>query len=188
MARAFNSTPKKLAIPLFGLFFIGLIVFTAGFGLLLSSKEEDDLHVVLKVESNNKSPVYFPYYTTLVGGIFVVLLGLLHAALPSGIPSFIIGALSTILNTICFVSVGYVINMSYYEILLMWRNQKWSSYDNQWPSDYHDPQLVRAVKLMLAGSIILAVSWGLLQLLSHFYEQCPQSVRTVACDRRMLEE
>ena len=51
MARAFDSTPKKLAIPLFGLFFIGLIVFTAGFGLLLSSKEEDD---VLKVESNNK--------------------------------------------------------------------------------------------------------------------------------------
>ena len=184
MAWAFDSTPKKLAIPLFGLFFIGLIVFTAGFGLLLSSKEEDDL---LKVESNNKSPVYFPYYKTLVGGILVVLLGLLHAALPSGISSSIIGALSTILNTICFVSVGYVINMSYYEILLMWRNQKWSSYDNQWPSDHHDPQLVRAVKLMLAGSIILAVSWGLLQLLSHFYEQLPQSVQTRSLWRVIVE-
>ena len=80
-------------------------MFTAGFGLLLSSKEEDD---VLKVESNIKSPVYFPYYTTLVGGILVVLLGLLHAALSSGIPSSVIGALSTILNTIYFVSVGYI--------------------------------------------------------------------------------
>ena len=176
MARAFDSTPKKLAIPLFGLFFIGLIVFTAGFGLLLSSKEEDDL---LKVDSNRKSPVYFPYYMTLVGGIFVVLLGLLHAASPSGTPSSVIGALSTILNTIYFVSVGYVINTSYDEIRSMWWwDQKWASYNNQSP-DYHDPQLVRAVKLMLAGSIILTVSWGLLQLLSHFfYEQCPQSVQT----------
>ena len=185
MARAFDSTPKKLAIPLFGLFFIGLIVFTAGFGLLLSSKEEDDL--VLKVDSNNKSPVYFPYYMTLVGGIFIVLQGLLHAALPSGIPSSIIGALSTILNTIYFVSVGYVINMSYNEILSVWWDQKWNSYDNQSPSDYHDPQLVRAVKLMLAGSIILTVSWGLLQLLSHFYEQCPQTVQTRSLWRVIVE-
>ena len=175
MARAFDGTPKKLAIPLFGLFFIGLIVFTAGFGLLLSSKEEDDL---LKVESNRKNPVYFPYYTTLVGGIFIVILGLLHAALPSGTRSSIIGALSTILNTIYFVSVGYVINISYYEIWSMWLDKKWDSYNNRLPV-HHDPQLVRAVKLMLAGSIILAVCWGLLQLLSHFfYERCPQSVQT----------
>jgi hypothetical protein len=60
MARAFDSTPKKLAIPLFGLFFIGLSVFTAGFGLLLKlNTEEDD---VLKEDSNRKSPLYFPYY------------------------------------------------------------------------------------------------------------------------------
>ena len=184
MARAFDSTPKKLAIPLFGIFFIGLIVFTAGFGLLLS-KEEDDL---LKVESNNKSPVYFPYYTTLVGGIFVILLGLLHAALPSGIPSSIIGALSTILNTIYFLSVGYVINMSYVEIWSIWWNQKQNSYyDHDQSPVYHNPQLVRAVKLMLAGSIILAVSWGLLQFLSHFYEQSPQSVQTRSLWRVIVE-
>ena len=185
MARAFDSTPKKLAIPLFGLFFIGLIVFTAGFGLLLSSKEEDD---VLKVESNIKSPIYFPYYMTLVGGIFVVLLGLLHAALPSGIPSSIVGALSTILNTIYFVSVGYVINKSYNEIWSIWWDKKLNSYyDHDQSPAYHNPQLVRAVKLMLAGSIILTVSWGLLHLLLHFYEQCPQSVQTRSLWRVIVE-
>jgi hypothetical protein len=174
MARAFDSTPKKLAVPLFGLFFMGLIVFTAGFGLLLSNKEEDS---TLKKDSNRKSPLYFPYYTTLVGGIFIALLGLRHAALPSGTPSSITGALSTILNTVYFVSVGYVVNMSYYEIWSIWLEQKWDSYNN-WSPDYHDPKLVRAAQLMLAGSIILTVSWGLLQVLSHFYERCPQSVQT----------
>jgi hypothetical protein len=147
---------------------------TAGFGLLLSNKEEDS---TLKEDSNRKSPLYFPYYMTLVGGIFVALLGLLHAALPSGIPSSIIGALSTILNTIYFVSVGYVINMSYNKIMSIWWQQKWNSYNSQ-PPEYHDPQLVRAVRLMLVGSIILTVSWGLLQVLSHFYERCPQPVQT----------
>ena len=40
---------------------------------------------------------------------------------------------------------------------------------------------------MLAGSIILAVSWGLLQLLSHFYEQLPQSVQTRSLWRVIVE-
>ena len=80
---------------------------TAGFILLFKSDlifDDNDNFV--------KSPVYFPLYMFLVGGQFVVLLGLLHAALPSGIPSSVIGALSTILNTIYFVLVGYLITSS----------------------------------------------------------------------------
>ena len=167
MARAFDSTPKKLAIPVFGLFFIGWIVFTAGFGLLLSNKEEDS---TLKEDPNRKSPLYFPYYMTLVGGKFVALLGLLHAALPSGIPSSVVGALSTILNTIYFVLVGYVIDASYYKT----QELRWDSYYSDY--DHHDPKLVRAINLMLAGSIILTVSWGLVQVLSFLYEHRPQPV------------
>lgn len=178
MARAFDSTPKKLAIPLFGLFFIGWIVFTAGFSLLLSNKAED---TTLKEDTNRKSLLYFPYYMTLVGGIFVALLGLIHAALPSGVPSSIIGAISTILNTIYFVSVGYVINKNYYVIFIeLWwdprQDMYYNNYYDQTPT--YDPQLVRAVKLMLAGAIILTVSWGLVQLLSQFFnvEGCQQPV------------
>ena len=173
MARAFDSTPKKLAILVFGLFFIGWIVFIAGFGLLLSNKDEDS---TLKEDSNRKSPLYFPYYMTLVGGNFVAILGLLHAGLPSGIPSSIVGALSTILNTIYFVSVGYVINTSYNEIFWLWFDQRQDSYRYGQSYDYHDLPLVRAVNLMLAGSIILTVSWGLVQVLSFMYEHRSQTV------------
>ena len=142
-------------------------MFTIGFSLYLASKEDDEL---LKLNSDNKSPVYFPGYMTLVGGQFVAVLGLLHAALPLGIPSYIVGALSTILNTIYFVSVGYVINISHYGIQgLRWELDRYHTND-------HDPQLVRAVRLMLAGSIVLAVSWGLVQLISFSYERSPQSV------------
>ena len=82
---------------------------------MLSNKEDDNI-VTLKENSDNRSPLYFPYYMTLVSGQFVAVLGFLHAALPLGLPSYIVGALSTILNTIYFVSVGYVINSSYNDI------------------------------------------------------------------------
>ena len=169
MAQAFDSTPKKLAIPLFALFEIGWIVFTAGFGLLLSNIKVDDS--TLKEDDDRKSPLYFPYYMTLVGGQFVAVLGLLYAALPSGGHSSIFGALSTVLNTIYFVIVGYVINTSYTELQVL----KWDIHYHD--SHYHDPQLVRVVKLMLAGTIILTVSWGIVQLLSQFYEHHPQPVQ-----------
>ena len=142
-------------------------MFTVGFSLYLANKEDDD---TLKEISDNKSPLYFPYYMTLVGGQFVAVLGLLHAALPLGLPSYIVGALSTILNTIYFASVGYVINTSHYDI----QDLRW--YSHYYHINDHDSRLVRAVRLMLAGSIILAVSWGLVQLLSSFYERSPQSV------------
>ena len=168
MVKVFDSTPKKLAIPLFALFEIGWIVFTAGFGLLLSTKESD---FTLKEDDNRKSPLYFPYYMTLVGGQFVAVIGLLHAALPSGRLSSIFGALSTVLNIIYIVSVGYVINNSDSEV----QDLRWDiRYHND---DHHDPQLVRAVKLMFAGSITLTASWGIVQLLSQFYERRPQPVQ-----------
>ena len=122
--------------------------------------------------------MYFPVYMILVGGQFVVLLGLLHAALPSGTASFIVGALSTVLNIIYFVSVGYLINLS----CLMILGIKWSKYYENDPDDQLqlaigpdvEQQLVRAASLMLAGSIILVVSWSLVQFVSFFYERHPQ--------------
>ena len=156
-----------MAIPLFVLFEIGWIVFTAGFGLLLSNKE----HSMLKEDDSRKSPLYFPYYMTLVGGQFIAVLVLLHAALPSGRPSSIISAVSTILNTIYFTSVGYVINASYIKI----QGVKWDNFVGI--TTVNDPQLVRAVNLMLAGSIILTVSWSLVQLLSFFCQHSPQPVQ-----------
>ena len=170
MARAFDSTAKKLAIPVFALFEIGWIVFIAGFILLFKIKIRD--RDIILDDNDIGSLVYLaiPYFMILVGGQIVVLLGLLHAALPSGTASSIIGTLSTVLNIIYFVSVGYLIGVSSSMILYF----KWGKYyqeDNQLQVDHDDEQrLVRAASLMLAGSIVLVVSWSLVQFVSFFYE------------------
>ena len=160
MARAFNTTSKKLVLPFFALFEIGWIVYSTGFIPLLA-KSNEDLSI--------KHPLYFPYYMILIGGQFVALLGILHAALPSGRINSIIGALFTILNIIYFVSVGYVITCTFIVT-------KWGKYfldDAKLQADY-DPQSMQTIKLMFAGSILLIVSWGLIQLVSCFYERPPQ--------------
>ena len=134
-------------------------------------------------DNNNivKSPVYFPLYMFLVGGQFVVLLGLLHAALPSGIPSSVIGALSTILNTIYFVLVGYLITSSCLIILYFKLRRYYESNDDQLQfaiGDDAEQKIVRVASLILAGSITLVVSWSLVQFVSFFYEHRPQPVQT----------
>jgi hypothetical protein len=81
MARIFDSTSKKLVIPLFALFEIGWIVSTAG--IIISFKSEIyDIIFDDKFKFTRGS-----VYMILIGGQFVALLGLLHAALPSGLPS-----------------------------------------------------------------------------------------------------
>ena len=171
MARAFDSTAKKLAIPLFAIFEIGWIVFIAGFILLFKSKIRD----IILDDNDIKSPVYFPYYMILVGGHFVILLGLLHATLPSGTASSYIGSISTVLNIIYFVSVGYLISNNCIVIL----HFKLGKYFQKVPVDHDDEQqLMRAASLMLAGSIMFMVSWSLVQFVSFFYEHRPQPVLT----------
>ena len=171
MARAFDSTSKKLAIPLFALFEIGWIFFTAGFILFLKSKIGDII-----LDKNN--PVFYPHYMILVGGQFVVLLGLLHAALPSGTPNSIFGVLSTILNIIYFVSVGYLITANLF-IILFFKRGKYYLKDAQLEAVIGhevEQQLMQTPNLMLAGSVILVVSWSLVQFVSFFYEHRPQPV------------
>lgn len=68
--RYFDSICKKLAIPLFVFFEVGWIIFTARFALVLANKDES---TDLKESSDRESPLYFPYYFTLVGGQFVAL-------------------------------------------------------------------------------------------------------------------
>ena len=167
MARAFDSTAKKLAIPLFALFEIGWIIFIAGFILLFKSRIRD----IILDDNDIKSPEFFPYFMILVGGQFVILLGLLHAALPSGTASSYIGSISTVLNIIYFVSVGYLISDNCFVMLYF----KWGKYFQEVPVDHDDEQqLMRAASLMLAGSIVLVVSWSLVQFVSFFYEHRPQ--------------
>ena len=148
--KLFDTVPKKLAIPAFVLFAVGWIVFTVGFGLLLNELATDTFF-------NPSNPFYVPYYFTLAGGPFVIVFGLIHTALPSNLAGAIIGAISTILNNIYFVFVGYVV--SYGHFLIQW-------------------QLIATnFNLMFAGVILLAVSWSFLQILLVFFKKSSQTQR-----------
>jgi hypothetical protein len=152
MVRVFDSTSKKLAIPLFGLFELGWIVSTAG------------IHDIIFDDNFIKSLVYM----IPVVGQFVVVLGLLHAALPSGTPSSIIGALSTILNTIYFISIGYMITVSFFIILLFKLGKYYPKESDFQLQDVDQKLVVKVASLILAGSIMLVVSWSLVQFASFF--------------------
>ena len=169
--QAFDSIAKKLVIPVIVLFEIGWVVFTGGFGSQLHLAAVADL---TENSSNEilRSPLLFPQYFTLVGGQFVALLVLLHAALPSGIASSIVGVLSTILNIIYFVSVGYLINSTTSTVRLLElyiRVAERSIYSSS--SNLDDlKKYLHAARCVLTGTIIMTISWGLIQLLFFFYE------------------
>ena len=150
--KLFDTVPKKLAIPAFILFAVGWIVFMVGFGLLLNelATESDTVW-------NSNNPVYVPYYFALAGGPFVIAFGLIHAALPSNLAGAIVGAISTILNNIYFVLVGFVVSYGHFLI---------------------QRQLIATnFNLTFAGAILLAVSWSFSQILLVFFKKSSQTQR-----------
>jgi hypothetical protein len=195
--RAFDSIAKKLAIPMVVLFEIGWIIYTGGFGSYMHqqvlqnadrsssryssydpSAQDIDATEVLR------DPTLYSHYFALVGGQFVAILFLLHAALPSNTPSYVVGVLSSILNVIYFVSVGYLIFWSVvlvgiYEDRIRTLQESTSSY---YPYAYGESSNSEALELtrarlylhatrcVLAGTIMMTISWGVIQLLTFFYK------------------
>ena len=166
--RAFDSIAKKLAIPMVALFEIGWVVYIGGFGSYMHQRVLQSAELSYTGEPNAdeilRSPVLFPFYLTLVGGQFVALLFLLHAALPSSlIVSYTVGVLSSVLNIIYFVSVGYLIHWSAPYVKYLDRSLR-----ERQPSPYSgstdDDDLERAItdlhalRYILAGVIIMVVS------------------------------
>ena len=176
--QAFDSIAKKLALPVIVLFEIGWVVFIGGFCLQLHlailRSEELERDPFINAIDSPRSPLFFPHYFTLVGGQFVALLILLQAALPSGIASSIVGVLSTILNIIYFVSVGYLITFNVFEVPSLERRRTRElqlQSTGLSPSDLGNVERqLHAARCVLAGTIIMAISWGLIQLLFFFYE------------------
>ena len=167
--RAFNSIAKKSAIPLIAVFEIGWVVFVGGVGSLLSYLQETareaadyggDADKVLK------SPLLFPFYFSIAGGQVVALLFLLHAALPSSQASYIVGVLSSVMNIVYFVSVGYMIRFSEVTVRALELQGPPNS-----PDDLKSFLLqLNSTRSILAGTIIMTIGWGLIQLLYFFYE------------------
>ena len=166
------------------LFEIGWIVFTGGFGsymhqLVLQNADRASRAYYgdnsAYADDLLRSPVLFPYYFALVGGQFVALLLLLHASLPSATASYIVGVLSSILNVIYFVSVGFLIHWSvsrvetYEELVSSLQPSSYSPYSSSGDLG-RAISFLHAVRCILAGTILMAISWGLIQLLFFFYE------------------
>ena len=190
--RAFDSIAKKLSIPVVVLFEIGWIVYTSGFGSYMhqrvlenadNSRDYTSLYdqsAPPNADEVLRDPVLFPYYFALVGGQFVALLFLLHAALPSSTASYVVGVLSSVLNIIYFVSVGYLIHgsvnsvRSYEERVRSLQQSSYSSYSPYYDSSSEDLKrailYLHAVRCLLAGTIIMTISWGLIQLFVFFYK------------------
>ena len=174
----------KLAIRAFVLFEIGWILFTIGFGLLLNHEqtldEEQRLRVIpifplvvpLRDDATGiksiRALLYYPYYMTLIGGQFVVALGLVQAGLPFGLASSIAGVFSKILNTIYFVFVGFVIVNTCLNLqlhVLFHRNDTL-------------PDSLEFENLILAGTVLLIVGWSLAQLFSIFCKPQSKQIRS----------
>ena len=190
--RAFDSTAKKLAIPMVVLFELGWIIYTGGLGsymhqqVLENSDRLDSRYSIYDQQSASdahevlRDPVLFSHYFALVGGQFVAVLFLIHAALPLNTASYVVGVLSSILNVIYFVSVGYLINWSvngvrfYEDRISTLQESPYSSYSPY--SDSSSEALRRArlylhaTRCVLAGTIIMTISWGVIQLLTFFYK------------------
>ena len=191
--RAFDSVSKKLAIPMVVLFELGWIIYTGGLGSYMHQQvlentdrsdstsryssydqqfesESRDAHKVLRY------PVLFSHYFALVGGQFVAILFLIHAALPLNTASYVVGVLSSILNVIYFVSVGYLINwgvisVRIYENRISTLQLQQSPYSSYSYSESSSEVLrmarlyLQVIRCELAGTIIMTISWGIIQLL-----------------------
>ena len=127
-----------------------------------------DAHKVLR------DPVLFSQYFALVGGQFVAVLFLIHAALPLNTASYVVGVLSSILNVIYFVSIGYLIVWSVNEVRLISAILE-SPYQSYSP-DYSElssealRRYLQAFRCVLSGTIIMTISWGIIQLFTFFYK------------------
>ena len=181
---AFDSIAKKLAIPMVVLFEFGWIIYTGGLGSFLhqqvlettersnsrySSYSQQGASDAQEVLSN---PVLFSHYFALAGGQFVAVLFLIHAALPLNTASYVVGVLSSIMNIIYFVSVGYLINWSvtgvriYEDTISTLQEYPYSSSESLRRARLY----LHAIRCVLAGTIIMAISWGIIQLLTFFYK------------------
>ena len=181
---AFDSIAKKLAIPMVVLFEFGWIIYTGGLGSFLhqqvleatersnsrySSYSQQGASDAQEVLSN---PVLFSHYFALAGGQFVAILFLIHAALPLNTASYVVGVLSSIMNVIYFVSVGYLINWSvtgvriYEDTISTLQDSPYSSSEALRRARLY----LHAIRCVLAGTIIMAISWGIIQLLTLFYK------------------
>ena len=104
-------------------------------------------------------PDLTPFYAVLVGGPFVFLLGVLHAALP-GLSSVLVGAISA------FPSSTFVVCTSIVSADCVWHIAL-TRYDDR--MDTPAPKLHPSTVVLLIGTLILGLGWLTVMICSLFY-------------------
>ena len=155
----FNGRPRKLALLALGFFLVGWVVYLLGSCWVLATwtgKSANGRYV------SKTDPDLTPFYAVLVGGPFVLLLGLLHAALP-GLSSVIVGAISVFPSTFFVVCVSIVSAESVWNIALTLYHDN-HTVDTQAAHPLHPTTVV-----LLIGTLILGLSWLTVMICSLFY-------------------
>ena len=163
----FSALPRKLALLPLSFFMVGWGVYVAGFIALLNSwtTEEGALfqHMYQDYQLSKSDPILSPFYYTLVGGPFVALFGILHAALP-GQASSIFGTLSAVLSVIHFASVGaatFICATIVYKVSHIDAHQ------------IHQTNIAKMLVGMLSGGLC----WCFVLILSTLYKYQPEEQR-----------
>ena len=162
VAMAFlDGWQRKLAMLPLSLFMLGWLIYSAGFTWqLIKWVDEMPLNSTLTPTVTSRHDLLiFPYYVALVGGPFVLLLGLLHTILPN-VTSSILGFISALVSNVFLVSVGWI---TYY-----WGLYLKFSVDSNFSVD------IKAI-LMFGGALLTALSWCFVLMLSvsFSYEKIP---------------
>ena len=162
----FNGKSRKIALVALGFFLVGWIVYLLG-AIWALATWTGRLHNGRYISKSD--PELIPFYTVLVGGPFVLLLGLIHAALP-GLSSAIIGAISVVPSSFFVVCTSIISAESVWNIALTkyYHDHDPSMVDTLTPAPNHY-QLRPAVVILLIGTLLLGLSWLTVMICSLFY-------------------
>ena len=150
---------RKLALVPLALFMVGWLVYAVGFiWTLIDTDKQSAPGAGMPRQPGPSSPVYFPYYVTLVGGPVIYLSGALHAILV-GVVSSVVWICVALLSAIYFTCVSWVM----YDRGL---NSTTSARVNVKIATNASTQ----AWLMFEGTLFSAVCWCLLLILTVFYK------------------
>ena len=151
----FNSLSRKLTLLLLPLFMVGWAFYVAGFVSELNAK-------TTFIGASQSISILCPYYIVLVGGPFIIKLGLLHAVM-SDVASSVCGAILSMLSTAYFTSVGATMFTC---TAIITKGIPKSDLDLDNP---HYVNLAN-IKLTLMGLLLQGFSWLVVLVLSTFYD------------------
>ena len=141
---------RKFALVPLTFFMIGWILYAIGF--------------VLKLNSSSSQQNSFSLYIILTGSPVVYVLGMLHAILPGSFSAYV-WILLSVASVVCSTSAGWMVY-----ITVPWPNSTCRALNDVTEVREDLTKQADYVYLMFTGTLVGVVSWGVVLLLSVFYQ------------------